>query len=79
MSTDVERQVRYDAGRGALVMADRERVIGADASNRQVLEISNVSKRPLAIHAGTRLCQIVLQRCEGSAVYAGRFATQERL
>jgi hypothetical protein len=38
MSTDVERQVRYDADRGALVMADRERVIGADASNRQVLE-----------------------------------------
>ncbi len=47
--------------------------------NRQVLEISNVSRRPLAIHAGTRLCQIVLQRCEGSAVYQGRFADQERL
>src|SRR3954469_16828964 len=27
-------------------------------SNRQVLEISNVSQRPLAIHPGTRLCQI---------------------
>ena len=48
-------------------------------SNRQVLEISNVSQRPLAIHPGTRLCQIILQRCEGSAVYRGRFATQERL
>jgi dCTP deaminase len=48
-------------------------------SNRQVLEISNVSQRPLAIHPGTRLCQIVLQRCEGSAVYSGRFSTQERL
>jgi dCTP deaminase len=47
--------------------------------NRQVLEISNVSHRPLAIHAGTRICQIVLQRCEGRAVYAGRFAQQERL
>jgi dCTP deaminase len=48
-------------------------------SNRQVLEISNVSSRPLAIHPGTRLCQIILQRCEGSATYRGRFATQERL
>lgn len=47
--------------------------------NRQVLEISNVSSRPLAIHAGTRICQIVLQRTEGRAVYAGRFRSQERL
>ncbi|HZR83903.1 MAG TPA: dCTP deaminase [Candidatus Binatia bacterium] len=47
--------------------------------NRQVLEISNVSNRPLAIHAGTRICQIVLQRCEGRARYEGRFAEQEKL
>lgn len=44
--------------------------------NRQVLEISNVSGRALRIHAGTRLCQIVLQRTEGEAVYSGRFAGQ---
>ena len=48
-------------------------------ANRQVLEISNVSHRGLAIHAGTRLCQIVLQRCDGSALYAGRFANQTGL
>jgi dCTP deaminase len=48
-------------------------------SSRQVLEMSNVSGRILTIHAGVRLLQIVLQRCEGSAVYAGRFARQERL
>ncbi len=47
-------------------------------SNRQVLEISNLAGRPLAIHAGTRLCQIILQRCEGSAIYQGRFAKQDR-
>ena len=40
---------------------------------------SNVAGRPLAIHAGVRVCQIVLQRCEGSAVYTGRFARQEAL
>ena len=45
-------------------------------SNRQVLEMSNVSGRPLAIHPGIRICQIVLQRTEGSAVYRGRFAGQ---
>jgi dCTP deaminase len=48
-------------------------------SNHQVLEISNVSGRPLAIHPGTRLCQIVLLRTEGEAIYRGRFADQSEL
>jgi dCTP deaminase len=48
-------------------------------ATRQVLEISNVSARTLLIHAGVRLLQIVLQRCEGSAVYQGRFARQDQL
>ncbi|MBI3770676.1 MAG: dCTP deaminase [Deltaproteobacteria bacterium] len=47
--------------------------------NRQVLEMSNVAGRPLAIHAGIRLCQIVLQRAEGEATYRGRFADQMKL
>ena len=49
---------------------------GVDA--RQVLEMSNVAGRPLVIHPGVRVCQIVLQRCEGRARYRGRFAGQER-
>jgi dCTP deaminase len=44
--------------------------------NRQVLEISNLARRPLVLHAGVPICQIVLQRAEGSATYAGRFAKQ---
>ncbi len=48
-------------------------------SNRQVLEMSNVSNHPLRIHAGVRLCQLVLLRTDGEASYAGRFAEQERL
>ena len=47
--------------------------------NRQVLEMSNVSNRPLRIHPGVRLCQVVLLRTEGEAVYAGRFAHQQAL
>ncbi len=53
--------------------------ISPGVNNRQVLEISNLAGRPLVIHAGTRLCQLILQRTEGSAVYEGRFARQERL
>ena len=48
-------------------------------SNRQVLEMSNVSKRPLRVHAGVRLCQLVLMRTDGSASYDGRFADQETI
>ena len=53
--------------------------VAPGVASRQVLEMSNVAGRPLAIRAAVRVCQIVLQRCEGSAVYAGRFAHQEAL
>jgi dCTP deaminase len=47
--------------------------------NRQVLEISNLARRPLVLHAGVPICQIVLQRAEGAATYAGRFSKQLKL
>jgi dCTP deaminase len=47
--------------------------------NRQVLEMSNVSSQPLSIHAGVRICQLVLMRTEGQATYAGRFARQDEI
>jgi dCTP deaminase len=53
--------------------------VAPGVDNRQVLEMSNVAGRPLLIHAGTRLCQLVLQRAEGSAIYQGRFAQQNNL
>ena len=48
-------------------------------SNRQVLEMSNVSSRALEIVAGVRICQLVLMRTEGRAVYAGRFKDQHEI
>ena len=47
--------------------------------NKQVLEISNLSGRTLKLHAGTRICQVILQRTDGEAVYSGRFANQKEL
>ncbi|MGY8805229.1 MAG: dCTP deaminase domain-containing protein, partial [bacterium] len=47
--------------------------------NRQVLELSNVSAQPLRIHAGVRICQLVLMRTEGNAVYSGRFQAQHEV
>ncbi len=46
-------------------------------SNHQVLELSNLSGLPLQILPGTRICQIVLQRTEGRAVYRGNYARQD--
>ena len=45
-------------------------------NNHQVLEISNVSSIPLALHPGTRFCQFVFETCLGEATYQGRFANQ---
>lgn len=44
--------------------------------NCQVLEMSNVAHQPLRIHAGVRVCQLVLMRTEGAATYTGRFQHQ---
>ena len=45
--------------------------------NRQVLEMSNVAGQPLEIHAGVRVCQLVVLRAEGEANYRGQFWRQE--
>jgi len=47
------------------------------ASNRPVLEMGNISGHPLRIHAGVRVCQLVLMRTEGEAIYTGRFSKQD--
>ena len=48
-------------------------------SNRQVLEMSNVSSRALEIVAGVRVCQLVLMRTDGQATYRGRFQDQREI
>ncbi len=48
-------------------------------SNRQVLEMSNVSSRALEIVAGVRVCQLVLMHTDGHAVYQGRFQDQREI
>ena len=45
-------------------------------SNRQVLEITNLSPNTLVLYANEKICQIVFQRCEGNAKYNGRFVAQ---
>lgn len=45
--------------------------------NHQVLEITNMGKIPLRLHAGTKICQFIFQRTAGRAKYEGIFKFQE--
>lgn len=73
----LEGRSRY--ARLGLMIHVTSALIQPGVSNRQVLEMSNVSSRSLRIHAGVRLCQLVLMRTEGEAVYGGRFTHQEKI
>lgn len=53
-------------------------LIQPGVSNHQVLEITNLSPNTLVLHAGTKICQLAFQRCEGTANYDGRFQGQTR-
>ena len=53
--------------------------VSPGVDNRQVLEMSNLADRRLKLVAGTRICQLIFERTEGSARYRGRFADQEEL
>ncbi|MCA9372084.1 dCTP deaminase [Candidatus Woesebacteria bacterium] len=46
-------------------------------TGQQVLEIYNTGPNILDLIPGQRLCQLILQRCEGTAEYAGKFQDQE--
>jgi dCTP deaminase len=47
-------------------------------SNHQVLEITNLGPARLALIPGTKICQLIFQRCEGEAHYSGRHQNQTK-
>jgi len=53
-------------------------LIQPGVSNHQVLEITNLSPNTLVLYAGTKICQLAFQRCEGTANYDGRFQGQSK-
>jgi len=73
----LEGRSRY--ARLGLMIHVTSALVQPGVSNRQVLEMSNVSSRSLRIHAGVRVCQLVLIRTEGEAVYQGRFVDQHEI
>lgn len=51
-------------------------LIQPGVSNHQMLEITNLGPNVLLLHAGERICQLAFQRCEGTALYRGKFQEQ---
>lgn len=45
-------------------------------SNRQVLEIANLSPSALTIYPNTKICQFIFEYCQGQATYDGMFRNQ---
>lgn len=70
----IEGRSRY--ARIGLMVHVTAGLVQPGCNNRQVLEISNMSPMPLALHPGTRICQIVLEEVKGKAVYRGKFKEQ---
>ncbi|MCD6576266.1 MAG: dCTP deaminase [Nanoarchaeota archaeon] len=47
------------------------------SENKQVLEIINLGKNPIEIHAGDKICQLIIERTEGKAKFKGKFVNQK--
>ena len=62
--------------RAGLVVHITASFIHPGINNRQVLELYNASPLPMAIHPGTRLCQLVFQETKGAGHYEGIFREQ---
>ena len=48
-------------------------------NTRQVFEIFNASRNAIRLRSGVRIAQVIFERCEGKATYAGVFANQRKL
>ncbi|MCP5041498.1 MAG: dCTP deaminase [bacterium] len=73
----LEGRSRY--ARLGLMIHVTSALVQPGVDNHQVLELSNVSSQPLRIHAGVRICQLVVMRTEGAATYEGRFSQQNEV
>ncbi|MCD6547809.1 MAG: dCTP deaminase [Nanoarchaeota archaeon] len=47
------------------------------SENKQVLEIINLSPNEIEIHAGDKICQLILEKTIGRAKFKGKFVNQK--
>ena len=48
-------------------------------NTRQVFEIFNASRNAIKLRSGVRIAQVIFERCEGNAIYAGGYANQREI
>ncbi len=59
-----------------LVIHATASLVQPGVNNKQVFEIKNFSDNELVLHAGTKICQLILEETKGKGAYSGRFAGQ---
>ncbi len=69
---------RSSIARAGLLVHVSSALIQPGVDNVQVLELMNVSKLPLRVSPGARVCQIVFEELRGEAAYKGKFAKQSK-
>lgn len=69
---------RSSLGRLGLAIHITAGFIHPGVSNKQVLEINNMSPVPLILHKGIAICQVIFEETIGEAAYNGRYQGQEK-
>jgi len=46
--------------------------VNPDTNNNELLELFNATNKPMIIKAGTKVCHIIFERCEGNGIYTGK-------
>jgi dCTP deaminase len=67
---------RSSLGRIGLAIHITAGFIHPGISNKQVLEINNMSPVPLVLHKGIAVCQIIFEETKGEAKYQGKYSSQ---
>ena len=69
-------QGRSRFARAGLMVHATAPFIQPGINNRQVLEMYNAGPVPLLLKPGERICELILERCDGHARYKGKFKKQ---
>ena len=69
-------QGRSRFARVGLVVHVTASFVQPGSENKQVLEIINLGKNPIEIHAGDKICQLILEWTDGRAKLKGKFVNQ---
>jgi len=73
----IEGRSRY--ARIGLLVHMSSSFVQPGVNNKQVLEIKNDSNSDMILHAGLKVCQLIISEVKGRAKYNGKFQNQEKL